>query len=1051
MAEDKKAFLQGKMNKDIDARLLPNGEYRTAQNIQVSTSEAQDVGTIQNLKGNTLIKLFPDINSTYGILAANLETIGCHFDEANDRAFYFITNYTCADSNKPGLVGGADGPTLASVANTTSRTDLFCAILLFTESEGIKVLCQGLFLNFSKTHEITGVNILNDLLFFTDNFNQPRRISITRALADSTFYDDEQKISVAKFAPVFPLRLLDQENNSTMSTDDNIDSDFLENQFVRFSYRFRYIDGEYSVMAPFTQAVFIPEIYEKTSTGFTIAEVKAIFQTGEVEGMVNCINKVVFKLQMPTASITAFSDYQIKEIQLLCKVDGDLPVRVLDVISSSTSLIDSSGVINYTYESSEPFKTLPQNQITRVFDNVPLKAQSQEVIGNRIVYGNYFEKRDLSESELDFEVNTATKNSSDSSSSDFLHNEYKYHSVKQRRKYQVGIVLSDIFGRQSPVLLPRETSSKTSLQRSSVFVPPKKHSLFDSSVWADYADNSTNTTNWGDVLRIRFDDIIGNAYSATNLYGWYSYRVVVQQQEQEYYNVYTSGAYISGNYGFIAIEGDNVNKVPRDVTDIKEEEGVVGSEVKLYPKIINYNTDEPIIGQYNPNNGSINVTGPLMSVISIGNKDEHNFSATIPGGFSPFLISEDSKVLLAKINITDQPDFPTSTTQGGLAVFEIEPFDSKIDIFFETSTSGLVNDLNTVIAASQTGLDNIEIEIQSTGGRSGLTEGSLIGDVIGKIVASNSAGQQAATITLLSVEARTDDTDFETVNDYFEIDSTTSAGDHFIKTKRLFWFIGDGLRFKFNVLAEFGGASLQRSITTYALEPGDQIEQPIKVKNEFPAFTNNGNVVNGTELPLVSISQTTGQNVLITQVSGVNGTADTNNNTENLTFEITSQQTNNEDVTNFTINRDTGEISTTNFADLEPQTTYNTTVAVFETWANIDTSQPPEVNENPYAVVNLDIRTDTGTSLVEFFMSSVEYSSATDALSGTAATGAFLEGTGPLPTHTTGTDKIYIKIDGILVPLDTGEKFRTMSTISGTSEGSFKTNSEGIVIATASN
>ena len=151
MAEDKKAFLQGKMNKDIDARLLPNGEYRTAQNIQVSTSEAQDVGTIQNLKGNTLIKLFPDINSTYGILAANLETIGCHFDEANDRAFYFITNYTCADSNKPGLVGGADGPTLASVANTTSRTDLFCAILLFTESEGIKVLCQGLFLNFSKT------------------------------------------------------------------------------------------------------------------------------------------------------------------------------------------------------------------------------------------------------------------------------------------------------------------------------------------------------------------------------------------------------------------------------------------------------------------------------------------------------------------------------------------------------------------------------------------------------------------------------------------------------------------------------------------------------------------------------------------------------------------------------------------------------------------------------------------------------------------------------------------------------------------------------------
>ena len=65
MAEDKKAFLQGKMNKDIDARLLPNGEYRTAQNIQISTSEAQDVGTIQNIKGNSFFLL---LSALYGCL-----------------------------------------------------------------------------------------------------------------------------------------------------------------------------------------------------------------------------------------------------------------------------------------------------------------------------------------------------------------------------------------------------------------------------------------------------------------------------------------------------------------------------------------------------------------------------------------------------------------------------------------------------------------------------------------------------------------------------------------------------------------------------------------------------------------------------------------------------------------------------------------------------------------------------------------------------------------------------------------------------------------------
>ena len=38
MPEIKNHFLQGKMNKDLDDRLLPNGQYRDAQNITVSKS-----------------------------------------------------------------------------------------------------------------------------------------------------------------------------------------------------------------------------------------------------------------------------------------------------------------------------------------------------------------------------------------------------------------------------------------------------------------------------------------------------------------------------------------------------------------------------------------------------------------------------------------------------------------------------------------------------------------------------------------------------------------------------------------------------------------------------------------------------------------------------------------------------------------------------------------------------------------------------------------------------------------------------------------------------
>ena len=52
MAEVKNAFIKSKMNKDLDARLLPNGEYREGINIQVSRSEGADVGALENVLGN---------------------------------------------------------------------------------------------------------------------------------------------------------------------------------------------------------------------------------------------------------------------------------------------------------------------------------------------------------------------------------------------------------------------------------------------------------------------------------------------------------------------------------------------------------------------------------------------------------------------------------------------------------------------------------------------------------------------------------------------------------------------------------------------------------------------------------------------------------------------------------------------------------------------------------------------------------------------------------------------------------------------------------------
>ena len=52
MPEIKNTFLKGKMNKDLDARLIPNGEYVDATKHSYNKSEGSDVGVVQNIKGN---------------------------------------------------------------------------------------------------------------------------------------------------------------------------------------------------------------------------------------------------------------------------------------------------------------------------------------------------------------------------------------------------------------------------------------------------------------------------------------------------------------------------------------------------------------------------------------------------------------------------------------------------------------------------------------------------------------------------------------------------------------------------------------------------------------------------------------------------------------------------------------------------------------------------------------------------------------------------------------------------------------------------------------
>ena len=135
-------------------------------------------------------------------------------------------------------------------------------------------------------------------------------------------------------------------------------------------------------------------------------------------------------------------------------------------------------------------------------------------------------------------------------------------SVKSRRTYQVGIVLADKFGRQTPVLLS-ETGGDT--------------------VFIDAATGESTSTSVFNSLRIAFSQSTITALQALD---WcYSYRIVVKQREQQYYNWISTVTSLNVVNRF----GDSINKIPRDQTAVipPSTSGTISPcDVAVYPKIL---------------------------------------------------------------------------------------------------------------------------------------------------------------------------------------------------------------------------------------------------------------------------------------------------------------------------------------------------------------------------------------------------------------------------------------------------------------------------------
>ena len=611
------------------------------------------------------------------------------------------------------------------------------------------------------------------------------------------------------------------------------DKNFLSDKFARFSYRYKFEDNEYSLVAPFSQAAFIPKqdgyFLEESVPTSILDDASDSDENNTIKSTIinffeNKVNKVDIAIPMPddafvsntiaegsgvlTSSITTnqidfingsytgivgvtsgsgigltmditvsgstvtavdvissgsgylvgdtvtvsggtlgsgtgnliltlqssafnsdsiYNKYKVKEIDVLFKDSEGTSIRVVDTIDFDDLASSTGTEYVYTYNSSKPIRSLPSKETVRVSDQVPLRARAQAVAGNRVIYGN-LTLRSASLSRLNYSVAAGAKLEYGFGGPGSKE-EYPNHSLKQNRTYQVGIVLADKYGRQSDVI----TSDTSTIYH------PYKDAVMD----LDFLGDSLQATFNAPIPSVSSTvGYIGLYDAATNPLGWYSYKFVVKQQEQSYYNVYLP-TILNGypqdvssiphpttyttteDEAYITLFSDNVNKIPRDLQEVGPQDLQFSSSVRVFGRVYNttFSSTAATNKQYFPTTSGDEVT-------LIGDRNEIGLDTTSEGddyysspfysiptdnlgtivgdgaglrGSNPYLARVSTVNLIGAVgggDLTvsgsfDPPEVTNLKTR--LNVYETAPFISNLDIFWESTSSGLISTLNSYV------------------------------------------------------------------------------------------------------------------------------------------------------------------------------------------------------------------------------------------------------------------------------------------------------------------------------------------------------------------
>lgn len=353
--------------KDKDERLFEEGDILDALNVNISADVESSGGVVKNVNAT-----IPGSPSTTEDSLVNVESrvIGSVSDDANGMVYFFVWT---ALKNHQTIYQYRSSDETYRVVLRSNQFD-------FQEHGFVNaVVING---------EFEADDTAQTIVYFTDNHNPPRKINVDRAFStDFNLYSDaavKEFLSVIKspssFAPTTEL-----------STDTGRTTNGLYGKVFQFATQYVYKDGEESSISPHSK---ITHPKYMSLQGINSA---SIDQSEAIDDNLVLLNTRFVDINADMSQ----GHVEIKRLKVLVRFNNSGSWFLVDEFDPNQDLVEADPHVNgstntlytastgiYKFYNDGLYPSLLASKTDKIYNDVPQKATSQAIVGNRLMYSS---------------------------------------------------------------------------------------------------------------------------------------------------------------------------------------------------------------------------------------------------------------------------------------------------------------------------------------------------------------------------------------------------------------------------------------------------------------------------------------------------------------------------------------------------------------------------------------------------------------------------------------------------------------------------------------